>query len=60
MNVLYVIGGVALTIFGIWETIHFANKIAKEGIGMLGAEIKLLGAGIMSIMLGIALIAHYI
>ena len=60
MNVLYVIGGIALTVFGVWETIYMAKKIANKGTGLLGAPIKLLGAGIMSIMLGIALIVHYI
>jgi hypothetical protein len=60
MNVLYVIGGVALTIFGTWETIHFGKKLAKEGVGLLGASIQLLGAGITSIIIGVFLIIHYL
>jgi hypothetical protein len=60
MNALYVVGGIALTLFGIWETIYMVMKIARNGTGVLGAKIQLLGAGIMSIVLGIALIVHYI
>jgi hypothetical protein len=59
MNILYVISGIALIAFGLWEAIYMGKKLAKEGTGMTGAKIKLLGAGIMSIMLGIALIVHY-
>jgi hypothetical protein len=43
MNVLYVIIGVSLALFGLWETLYMAMKIASEGTGILGAKIKLLG-----------------
>jgi len=59
MNTLYIIGGIILVAFGVWETIYFGKKIANEGTGLLGASIKLFGAGIMCIILGIGLIIHY-
>jgi hypothetical protein len=60
MNILYIIAGVALSIFGIWQAIVKGRSITGGKPDLLGANIQLLGAGIMAIMIGVYLILHYI
>ncbi|HEY4323893.1 MAG TPA: hypothetical protein VGN20_07895 [Mucilaginibacter sp.] len=60
MNVLYVTGGIALLTFGIWQTIRELRIFAKGKQDKLGADIKILGSGIMFIMIGVYLIVKYL
>jgi hypothetical protein len=59
MNVLYIIGGFALLIFGTWQTIVKARNIAKGKQDLLGADIQLLVVGITSIICGIMVIVQH-
>jgi hypothetical protein len=60
MNFLYVLGGIALAIFGIWQS-YKEIKIFSEGKqDELGADIKLLGVGITCIIAGIIVICQHI
>jgi len=60
MNILYVLGGVILTLFGIWQTIVKARSISRGRKSILGSDIQLLGAGIMVIIIGFFLIFKYL
>ncbi len=60
MNVLYVLAGIALVLFGIWLTIKKAKVFMRGKQDKFGADINLFGTGIMCIMLGVALITHYV
>jgi hypothetical protein len=60
MNSLYVLGGIACLIFGAWLAIKQIKILVKGKQDELGWDIKGLGVGIMSIMIGIYLITHYI
>ena len=60
MNVLYIIGGFALLIFGIWQTIVKARNILRGRQSILGSDIQLLGVGITSVICGIILIIQHI
>jgi hypothetical protein len=60
MNNLYELGGVGCLAFGAWLTIKQIKVFAKGKQDELGFDIKGLGAGIMCIMIGVYLIAHYI
>ena len=60
MNNLYELGGIALLAFGIWLTVHQIKVFKEKKQDQLGFDIKLLSAGIMAIILGIALISKYI
>jgi len=60
MNILYVLGGVILTLFGIWQTIVKARNISRGRKSILGSDIQLLGAGIMVIIIGFFLIFKYL
>jgi len=59
MNALYIILGIALLIFGIWLTKREIKIYMKGKQDKLGADIKMLGGGIMAIIIGIALILEY-
>jgi hypothetical protein len=56
MNVLYIIGGLALLIFGIWLTVIKARNISRGRKSVLGSDIQLIIAGIASIICGIIII----
>jgi hypothetical protein len=60
MNTLYIIGGVLLLIYGIWQTITTAKVFMKGKQDWLGADIKILVAGIGSIMVAVYLIFKYL
>ena len=60
MNILYTLGGFACLIFGIWLTINQINIFRRGEQDKLGFDIKMLGGGIMSMILGVALIINYI
>jgi len=60
MNVLYILGGIACLIFGIWDVTKEIKVFAKGKQDKYGADIKILGADIMFIIIGIYLIVHYI
>ncbi len=60
MNTLYIIGGVAVILFGLWQTIYVSKRIARKGLGILGADIKLLGVGVACIIGGIIVVAQHI
>jgi hypothetical protein len=60
MNALYILGGIALLAFGIWQTITTTKVFLKGTQDKLRADIKISGSGIMSIMIGAYLIIHYI
>jgi hypothetical protein len=60
MNTLYVLIGIALTIFGIWLTIREIKIFAQGKQDKLGFHIQLLGGGTLAIILGIAMIVQNI
>jgi hypothetical protein len=60
MNILYVLSGFACLAFGTWLTIKQIKTFRKNEQDDLGFDIKLFGGGLMAIVLGIALITHYI
>jgi len=60
MNILYVLGGFACLALGLYLTIIELKIFSKGTQDKLGADIKILGGGIMFIMIGIYLICKYI
>lgn len=56
MNAWYLVLGVILLIYGIWQTITTAKIYIKGEQDWLGADIKLLGGGIGALALGIIMI----
>jgi hypothetical protein len=60
MNSLYIIGGIILLTYGVWQTITTGKVIMAGKQDWLGADIKILGAGIMSIIGGILIILQHI
>ncbi|HEY4198493.1 MAG TPA: hypothetical protein VGM63_23295 [Mucilaginibacter sp.] len=60
MNILYVIGGVIALIYGVWQTIITLKVFIEGKQDWLGADIKLLVAGLGSIAIGIFVIIKYI
>ncbi len=60
MSTLYIIGGIILMTYGIWQTIVAIKIFIKGKQDWLGADIKMLGAGIMAIMIGVYLICKYL
>jgi hypothetical protein len=60
MNALYTIGGFICSIFGIWLTINQIKIFYRGEQDKFGNDIKGLGVGIMSIILGVFLIINYI
>jgi len=59
-NFLYVLGGIACLIFGIWLTVKQVKTFKRGKQDQLGFDIKLLSGGIMGVMIGIYLIAKYL
>ncbi len=60
MNGLYVIGGIALILFGVWLTAKEIKIFARGEQDDLGYDIKGLGFGITCVICGIILISKYI
>jgi hypothetical protein len=60
VNVLYVLCGIAFLIFGTWLTIRQVKIFLKKEQDELGNDVKGLGVGIMTIMIGIYIISKYI
>ena len=60
MNILYIIGGIASLSFGIYDIVNTVKKYNKGKEDKLGADIKIFGAGICFLMIGIYLIVRYI
>jgi hypothetical protein len=60
MNVLYVLGGIAFIAFGMWDGYKEIKIFAKGKDDKFGSDIKILGADIMFIIIGVCLIAHYL
>ena len=60
MNILYVIGGIGCMSLGVYITKIQVKRFMRGEQDNLGFDIKLLFGGIMGIILGIALIVHYI
>jgi len=60
MHVLYIIGGIALLAYGLWQTITTIKIFAKGKQDWLGADIKILGAGVGAIMIGAYLLGKYL
>jgi len=60
MHYLYIIGGIILLAYGLWQTITTSKVFINGKQDWLGADIKILGSGIMAIMIGIAIIIKYI
>jgi hypothetical protein len=60
MNALYIIAGFACLAVGIWITLKQIIVFKKVEQDSLGFDVKLLGGGVMGVILGIALIIHYI
>jgi len=57
---IYIIGGFACLVLGIWITVKQVIVFKKGEQDSLGFDIKLLGGGVMAVMFGVALILHYI
>jgi len=60
MNFLYIICGIIVVLFGVWQTVYTAKKIAQRGVGILGADIQILGVGNTCIICGIIVIVQHI
>jgi hypothetical protein len=60
MDWLYIIGGVILLAIGLYLTVKQIKIFVAGKQDQLGWDIRGLGAGIMSIMIGVYLIIHYI
>jgi len=58
MNYTYLFGGIASLGFGSWLTFNQIRIFALGKQDRLGWDIKLLSGGILSMMLGIYLLAH--
>jgi hypothetical protein len=60
MDNLYIIGGIALAIFGVWLTVYEIRVFIRKEQGDLGYDVKGLGFGITCIIIGILLISKHI
>jgi len=60
MNVLYIISGVGLLIYGIWQAVTTIRIFNQGKHDWLGADIKILGANIGAIIIGVYLICKYL
>lgn len=60
MNGLYVFGGIACLVFGIYLTKKQVKTFNSGKQDQLGFDIKLLGGGIMAIIGGVYLIMKYL
>jgi len=60
MNGLYIIGGIACLAFGIYLTLKQIKTFRAGKQDQLGFDIKLLGGGIIGIIIGVYLIMKYL
>jgi hypothetical protein len=60
MDALSVIGGIALSSFGVWQTVNKIKSFIKGKTDLLGGNISLLIVGITCIICGIIMIAQHI
>ena len=60
MNALYAIGGIIFLAYGLWQTITTIKVYINGEQDPLGADIKILSAGIGAIMIGGYLIFNHI
>jgi len=60
MNVVYIIAGITLILFGIWQVRINVRNIARKRVSILGSDIQLLGVGIGCIICGIIIIVQHI
>ena len=60
MNFLYITAGMILLAYGVWQTITTIKVFSKGKQDRLGADIKILGAGLTAIMIGTYLIFKYL
>ena len=60
MDWLYIIGGLVLLIYGIWQTITTVKVFIRRKQDKLGADFKILGTGIISIIGGIIIIVQHV
>ena len=59
MNALYIIGGIGLTLFGIWLTIKEIRVFIRGEQGDLGYDVKGLIFGLTCIIFGILVIIEH-
>ncbi|GAA4092610.1 hypothetical protein [Mucilaginibacter panaciglaebae] len=59
MNTIYGIGGFFLTALGIYITKNQLTKIKTENVDQLGFDYKLLGGGVMAIIIGIVVMVKH-
>ena len=59
MQTFYVIGGLILLSYGIWQSVMTLKIYIKGKEDKLGADIKILGSAIGAIMIGIYLLIKY-
>jgi len=59
-NVLYVLEGIVLFAYGIWETINTSKVFMRGKQDPYGVHIKILGAGIIAVICGIIMIGQHI
>jgi len=60
MAAIYIIGGIVLLIYGIWQTVVTVKIFMKGKQDWLGADIKILGSAITAIMMAAYLLIKYI
>lgn len=60
MNGIYILGGIACLAFGIYLTVKQIKTFLAGKQDQLGFDIKLLGGGLIGIMIGIYLIIKYL
>ncbi|NVM62240.1 hypothetical protein FHW88_000516 [Mucilaginibacter sp. SG538B] len=60
MNYIYIIGGVAVSIYGAWLTYIKGQNILKGRESILGSDIKLLIIGIACFVSGIIVIFQHV
>jgi hypothetical protein len=60
MRILYIIGGVALCGYGIWQSIVTTKVYIRGEQDKLGNDIKILGSAVMAIIIGLSLIIRYL
>jgi len=60
MSVLYVLGGVALSGYGLWLTVIQARALSRGAPNTLGGTSGLLISGIVCIVCGIIIISQHL
>ena len=60
MNILYVIGGIAIAIYGVWLAYSRGRNLLSGRESILGADIQLFITGITCIVAGIVVVIQHV